>query len=111
MSRRKGPLLHEAPKRDLLSSTEDYYSTDEAAQLLDEPRHTLANWRHQDEGPPYVRTVPVGPNSIWYPIDDFTTGPRSTRPYTAEDCQPAPSSMEGSSPADTSAQWSTSRSR
>lgn len=42
MSRRKGPLLHEAPKRDLLSSTEDYYSTDEAAQLLDEPRHTLA---------------------------------------------------------------------
>lgn len=45
-------VVHEAPKHDLLSKTEDYYSPAEAAQLLGQPQASIAVWRHQEVGRP-----------------------------------------------------------
>lgn len=45
-------VVHEAPKHDLLSKTEDYYSPAEAAQLLAQPQASIAVWRHQEVGRP-----------------------------------------------------------
>ena len=46
----------------------ELFTTEEAARLLGRSPQTLANWRVQGNGPPFVR---IGPRNVFYRSDDL----------------------------------------
>lgn len=55
--RGSGPVVYERTRLDafLPGGINDYYTTAEAATVLDKSTRTLEDWREKEKGPPWIR--------------------------------------------------------